>query len=284
MLRQCRWVAVVTILLSASVAFAQRPGGAQGGRPGGGGFGGGQSSPLMLVANEAVQKELNLSDEQAGDVKTLGDELREEMRSAFTGGFGGQDQSDEERAKAREKMVESIKKVNEKFQPKLDEILQAAQRDRLKQIQLQNSGAQIYQNAEVVAALKLSNDQQDKLAAVSKEFADKEREQFPRGGPGGAGGGGGERPNPEETQKKRTELNTARDKQLTDVLTADQKAALEKLKGKAFDIALLRPSFGGPGGGRPGAGAGGGGGANAAGRPRRPESGDKKSEEKKSDK
>lgn len=280
MLRSSRWVAVAAILLSATVASAQRPGGGQGGRPGGfgggfgfGGPGGGMNSPFMLVANEAVQKELDLSDEQVGDVKTLGAQMREEMQPIFAGGFGGRDQSEEERAKQREKMAESMKKVNDKFQPKLDEILKADQRDRLKQIQIHAAGAQAYQIADVAAALKLSQEQQDKLAAINKEFGDKQREMFSRGGQGG-----GERPNFEEIRKKMDELNAARDKQLGDVLTADQKSALEKLKGKAFDLALLRPNFGG---GRGGPGQGG---PNPGGRPqRRPQSGDKKSDEKKSD-
>ncbi|TXT17035.1 MAG: putative secreted protein, partial [Planctomycetota bacterium] len=121
----------------------------------------------------------------------------------------------------------SRKKVTEKFQPDLDKILEVAQRDRLKQIQIQADGSRAYQNADVVAALKISKEQQDKLAAISKEFGDKARELFPRGG-----AGGGERTNFEEMQKKMTELNAARDKQLAEVLTADQKSAFEKLKGK----------------------------------------------------
>ena len=277
MLRQCRWVAVAALLLSCSVAFAQqRPGG--GGF--GGGFGGGMNSPFMLVAIAEVQKELNLTDEQVGDLKTLGDELREEMRPLFAGGFGGRDQSEEERAKQREKMAESMKKVNDKFQPKLDKILEAAQRDRLKQIQIQADGSRAYQNADVVDALKISKEQQDKLAAISKEFGDKQRELFTRGGQGG-----GARPSPEEIekgQKQRQELSDARDKQLAEVLTADQKSAFEKLKGKPFaDLDKLRQGFGG---GRGAPGGGGIGGANPGGRPqRRPQQGDKKSDEKKSE-
>ncbi|RLT09954.1 MAG: hypothetical protein DWI21_05210, partial [Planctomycetota bacterium] len=228
MLRQCRWVAVAAVLLSGSMVSAQqRPGGGQGGF--GGGFGGGTNSPFTLVRNEAVQKELNLSDEQVGDLKTLGDKVSEETRSAGGGreAFQGlQDLPREERDKKMAELLakgeEARKKVSEKFQPDLDKILEAAQRDRLKQIQIQADGSRAYQNAEVVAALKISKEQQDKLAAISKEFGDKTRELFPRGG---AGGGGGERPNFEEMQKKMTELNAARDKQLTEVLTADQKSA-----------------------------------------------------------
>lgn len=289
MLRLSRWVAVVAVLMSASVAFAQRPGGGQGGFGGGfggfgGGFGGGMNSPFTLVRNEAVQKELNLSDEQVGDLKTLGEKVFEEMRSAGGGreAFQGlQDLSREEREKKMAELLakaeETRKKVTEKFQPDLDKILEAAQRDRLKQIQIQADGSRAYQNADVVAALKISKEQQDKIAAINKEFGDKQRELFPRGGFGG-GAAGGERPNFDEMRKKMEELNATRDKQLADVLTADQKSSLEKLKGKPFDVAQLRPQFGG------GRGGAGGGGANPGGRPqRRPESGDKKADEKKSD-
>lgn len=261
MLRQFRWLAVVAILLSSTVAFAQRPGGGQGGRPGGfgGGFGGGMNSPFMLTANEAVQKELNLSDEQVGDLKTLGEQVREEMRSAG-GGFqdfqGLRDLPEEERRKKfaefQEKAAATAKKVNEKFQPKLDEILKADQRERLKQIQIQIAGSQVYQMAEVVAALKLSQDQQDKIAAINKEYGEKSRELFSGGGAGAFS---------EENRKKGQELRDNRDTQLADVLNADQKSALEKLKGKPFaDLDKLRPNFGG---GRP---------------QRRPQGGDKKAD------
>lgn len=286
MLRQCRWVAVVAMLLSCSVASAQRPGGGQGGFGGGqggfgggfGGPGGGMNSPFTLVRNEAVQKELNLSDEQVGDLKTLGDKYSEEMRSAGGGreAFQGlQDLSREEREKKMAELFakgeEARKKVSEKFQPDLDKILEAGQRDRLKQIQIQADGTRAYQNADVVAALKISKEQQDKFAAINKEFGDKSRELFAGGGAGGFS---------EENRKKSQELRDARDKQLAEVLTADQKSALEKMKGKPFaDLDKLRPTFGG---GRGGPGQGGG--ANPGGRPqRRPQGGDKKAEEKKSD-
>lgn len=284
MLRQFRWLAVVAILLSSSVAFAQRPGGGQGGFGGGfggfgGGFGGGMNSPYRLVTIAEVQTELNLTDEQVGDLKALGEKVAEELRS----GAGNresfqalQDLPREDREKKVAEMMakaeETRKKVMGKYQPDLDKILEAGQRDRLKQIQIQAEGSRAYQNADVVAALKISKEQQDKLDAIGKEFGEKARELFPRGG---AGGGGGERPNFEEMQKKMTELNAARDKQLAEVLTADQKAAFEKLKGKTFEhLDKLRPNFGG---GRGGPGQGGG--ANPGGRPqRRPQGGDKKSD------
>lgn len=274
MLRLSRWVAVVAILLSASVAFAQRPGAGQlGGRPGGfgGGFGGG--GPLTLVNNEAVQKELGLKEDQISKLKKFGDELREEMRGAGGGSRESfqalqdlpREERDKKMAEMREKAAEAAKKLNEKFKPKLAENLDAPQRERLQQIAWQNAGAQAYQDAEIIAALKITKEQQEKLAVVTKEYGEKTRALFGQGG-----GGGG------DVRAKMTELGENRDKALSEVLTADQRDQFAKLKGKKFDTAQLRGGFGGPGGGRPGQGAGG---ANPAGRPqRKTEGADKKKE------
>ena len=281
MLRLSRWIAVVAILLSASVAFAQRPAGGQpgGGRPGGFGggcfcgFGGG--GPLTLVNMEPVQKELGLKEDQISKLKTLGEEVRE---ARGTGGAGGgreafqalQDLPKEERdkkmAEMRDKAVEAAKKIDDKFKPKVAEILDASQRERLQQITWQNLRSQAYQDAGIIAALKITKEQQDKIAAVTKDYGDKTRELFGQGGGGGGGGG--------DARAKMTELGESRDKAISEVLTADQRDQFAKLMGKKFDVDQLRGGFGGPGGGRPGQGAGG---ANPAGRPqRKTEGGDKK--------
>jgi hypothetical protein len=109
----------------------------------------------------------------------------------------------------------------------------------------------VYQDPDLIAALKITKEQQDKLTAIAKEYGDKQRDLFPRGG-----AGGGERPNFEELQKKMRELGESRDKALLEVLTPDQREQFAKLKGKPFDVAQLRRGFGGPGG--PGGGFGGG--------------------------
>ncbi|MEI8380132.1 MAG: Spy/CpxP family protein refolding chaperone [Planctomycetota bacterium] len=233
----------------ATSAFAQ-PGGAGGrGRGGfGGGFGGPQSG-LMLAGNPAVQKELGVTEDQIAKLKKLGDEAREEMQA---GGGGGdfaalRDLPEEERrAKMTEMMnkrMEATRKVTEKFKPKLAEVLDAKQVERLNQIALQAAGPGAYSDPDVAKALKLSKEQQDKLATITKEFGEKQRASFT-----GGGGGGGE-----DARAKMRELSAARDKDLAAVLTADQKTQLDKMKGKEFDVAALRGGPGGPGGGRPGA-------------------------------
>ena len=277
MFRLNRRIGVLTVLLCASVALAQRPGGAGG--PGGGprggfGFGGpgGPKSPLMLVAYyESVQKELALKDDQIAKIKALGEESRKEMQPLFGGGVGERrkDESDAEREKRTEEMrakfAAATKKVNETILPKLNETLDHMQRERLQQIRLQDWGSQALLDPDVAKSLNLSKDDTDKLAAISKEFREKLSALSQRSG------GGGDRGDFQERFAKMVELNESRDKQLTEVLTAEQREQWEKLKGKPFDVAQLRGGFG-----RPGVGNG----ANPDGRPqRRPSTDEKKSDE-----
>ncbi len=250
----------------ATSAFAQ-PGGAGGRGRGGFGFGGGFGGPqsgLMLAGIPAIQKELGVSEDQIAKLKKLGDEAREEMQA---GGGGGGDfaalrelPEEERRAKMTEMMnkrMEAARKVAEKYKPKLAEVLDAKQVERLNQITLQAAGPGAYTDPDVIKALKLSKEQQDKLATITKEFGEKQRASFTGGGGGG-----------EDARAKMRELSSTRDKDLAAVLTDDQKAQFEKMKGKEFDMAALRGGPGGPGAGGPGGGGpGGGGGRPGGGRP-----------------
>lgn len=268
-------IALAAIATSTSNVMAQRPGGGAGGRGGfgGGGFGGG-FSPVMLANAESVQKELGLKEDQVAKLKTLGEDARKEMQGGGgPGGGGGQDLSADDRRKLMEERMEAARKLNEKYKPKVAEVLDAKQNERLKQIQLQAMGSRIYQDADVVKALDLSKEQQEKLTATNKEFEDKRNELFRAAFGGGGGGGGG------DAREKGRELSEANDKKLAEILSKDQAAKLEHLKGAKFDVAQLRGGFGGPGGGGPG----GGGRPGAEGRPRRPNAGDKKADEKKAE-
>jgi hypothetical protein len=254
-------------LLCATIADAQPPGQGRGrGGPGGFSFGGGFGGPqgkLDLVTREPVQKDMALKEDQVAKVRELEEQVRDERRAAFQGGAGGnpfdQNLSAEERQKRQAefqaRLEESRKKVNDKFLPLLSEILTEEQETRLQQIVWQAAGEQALLDKEVQEKLKLSKEQQDKLASLNKEAADKLAElrpQFGRGGPGGQGGQG----NFQETIAKRNEITEARKKDMEAVLSADQKAEYAKAKGKEFDVAQLNRfgGRGGPGGGQPGAG------------------------------
>ena len=79
-----RWITVVGVSLTvAGLASAQPP--QRGQRPGGG-MGGGRATPQFLLSNEAVQKELKLTDEQIEKVKAF---APAQGRGAGGGGGGG---------------------------------------------------------------------------------------------------------------------------------------------------------------------------------------------------
>ena len=75
---------------------------------------------------------------------------------------------------------------------------------------------------DLVKALDVTKEQQDKMAAVGKEYDEKQRELFPRRTEGGNAGGS----DFAAAREKMTALNKERETKVTDVLTAEQKAAL----------------------------------------------------------
>jgi hypothetical protein len=248
-------VVALALGMSASSLFAQNQGGGQGGGRGGrggfgGGFGGGQTEVLSLISNEAVVKELALSEEASGKLKKVSEERRAELGKS-RGDFAGlRDLPEAERAtkmaEMRQKGEEAAKKARETYLPQVKAILTPAQYERVQQIAWQAQRTAAYSDPEVVKALALTQDQQDKIAAANKDYSEKSR----------ALGFGG------DNREKRDELSKARDSQIAAVVTADQATKFTALKGKEFDLAQLRPA-GGPGGGRGGQGGNRGG----AGRP-----------------
>jgi hypothetical protein len=235
----CVAVAALSLLL-VSVNQAN----AQGRR--GGGMGGPQGvNDLMVAGNAAVQKEVGVKPDQAEKIKDLAADVREEFMAAINaagGGAGGQDQSPEEREKMRAKMAEVRKSINEKFLPKLKEALDATQMKRVHEIAIQAAGAQALQDAGVQNDLKVTAEQKDKLASISKDFQ-KQLAEVPRA----------------ERMAKMTELNEEQLAKSTEVLTKDQQAQFASMKGKPFDVKLLRPAGGGRRGGGGRARASGGG-------------------------
>ena len=130
-------------------------------------------------------------------------------------------------------MAANAKKLNDKYAPKIKETLKPEQFERLQQISYQAAGTGVYTNADVVKALELTKEQQEKIATINKDAQAKQGALTADGG--------------REAFAKIREEQTA---DLAKVLTAEQTEKLTKLKGKAFDVSTL--GRGGPGGGRPG--------------------------------
>jgi hypothetical protein len=220
-------VALGLVALLAGPALAQR-----GGR--GGGFG--QAMSLARLAqNKSVQEELKVNEDQSKKVSEAMTKLREDLKDDYAklgggrgrrgGGGGGADVSPEERTAAR-------KKVNEAEDKALKGVLDDKQMKRLEQIHVQQEGlAAFTQNEDVQKALKLSDDQKDKIKTINEDM--RKQMQELRGG-GGGGGGGGRGFNPEMRQKIQG-LQKEATQNAVKVLNDSQKKTYEELTGKPFD-------------------------------------------------
>ena len=208
--------AALLAALPVSEASAQPPGGR------GRGMGmGGMMSHASLLRQEAVQADLGL----AADLKK---KIAAELPERAPGGGGGgnpRDMTDEQ----RQKWMEERRARNAEDDKKIAGLLDAKQLERLKQIRVQALGAGALMDETLTKELSITDDQVAKFQSAMQEMRQ--------------GGGGG---NPGEMRAKMTS-------KAMEILSADQKAKLEALKGPAFDVSKLQMR--GPGGGgRPGAG------------------------------
>lgn len=224
----CLGVAVICTLAASCASAADDPPAnpparqrGQGGRGGGG----------DLSANDKVQADLQLSDEQKESIKKLADKARED-RAALTG------LSQEDR---RAKMQEMRKDM----ETKVDAVLNDKQKARMKEIRLQVRGTAALTDKDVAESLKLTDDQVSKIKDLIKSRDDAMREAFTGGGPPDA-----------DTRAKLTKVRTDTNDKILAVLNSDQKASFEKMQGAKIE-GLPAGGFGfGAGGGRRNRGGG----------------------------
>ncbi len=223
----------------------QRGGGGGGGGPGGpGGFGGGMGRMGMgggamqllgLLRMEEVRKEVKVSDEAYEAVQKA-------QRDAFANMGNLRDASEEERTKV-------MKDMNTKAQDLLEEAVDPAGLKRLMGLLLQQQGNSAVMNDVIAKEVGLSESDVKALgeavAKSSEEGRAKMREAFQGGGP----------PDREKMTEMMAEMRKKSDAAIDEKLTADQKKAVEALKGEKFTFPE-GGGFGGFGGGRGGAGGG----------------------------
>jgi Spy/CpxP family protein refolding chaperone len=195
------------------------------------GFGRGMSrgSYLGLLRMEQVQKELKLSEEQVTKVATIGEELRESMREQYTAL-----RDIEDRGQRREKMTELSAQFDQKAREKLGDVLEKEQMTRLNQIRMQvRAVMESLDDKDVAKQLKLTEEQQKKLAQIKKDTQIKQSELY------GTMRGASREQRTEVFQKLRKIRNDA-DKQALELLTAEQKEAFEKMKGDKIELPMRR--------------------------------------------
>lgn len=189
---------------------------------------------IFMLRGEAVQKELGVNDEQKKTLSELAAQLQAEAMEIIS---GLQDLSPEEQ---KEHMPELMKMVAEKgkdIQDKVDKVLDQKQLARMKELSLQSRGTAALEDDEVVKALKISDDQKTKLAAVREEGNKKMEEAMAALRGGGGGGDAGEIR--QKMMDMRKELG---DKGLA-VLSSEQREQFEKMKGAKFTFPPQRGPF-----------------------------------------
>jgi len=219
---RCLVIALVTLVasLATRTASAQRF------------FGSRTNSLVSLAANEAVQKHLLIADDAAAKLNSLYDEYRAASQKEFTAlGIDYSALGDlpaAERAVEMRKVTEKTAGVNRKlmadFLPKLAQMLTPDQIGRLKEIQLQASGIDVWTEPEIAKALDLSDDQQAKLTELRNDY--NRRQQQLDG-------------DFQQRFAKIRELNAERDARALTMLTEQQKGRLKEMQGAPFDVSQI---------------------------------------------
>jgi serine/threonine protein kinase len=167
---------------------------------------------LVCVADPAVQKDLGLKDEQRTQVGAMTKRWWEQQKAHFRRGW-------ELTAKARYKNLVELARAHEK---ELHGILDAPQRKRLRQIALQLQGPQAFQQPEIVAALMLTTDQQQRIRRIEEKMFTQVCH-----GPTAKGEGPDRRKHPGEVGRETVQ-------QIVALLTAPQVQRWQDLTGAPF--------------------------------------------------
>jgi type II secretory pathway component GspD/PulD (secretin) len=193
---------------------------AQPGRGGRGGRGpGGGSSPLELLGRDEVRGELGLTEDQQKAISEMQSGLRDspEFREIIERSRSAG--SDEE----RRAIFGEMRTVMDK---KVDAIIKPEQRSRLTELSLQRQGMRALADPNMSGQFNISSDQQAKIAELNQKY-DEERRAFRFN----------RDMSEEERDAKSDALRADFEKNVSGILSSQQRSAFEQKKGKIFAFA-----------------------------------------------
>lgn len=183
----------------------------------------GLGGPARLLWIEGVQKELKLTADQVKQGKQISQDIQNKHAKDF--GALKELKGDE----LKKKVAELRKQTAQEAEDGLAKVLKPAQRNRLKQINLQILGVQAFGDAGVQKVLKIDKDQ---LASLRSIYAASQNDLSQALAETNA--------TPETVGKKVGKLRQeSLDKALA-VLTSDQAATWKKLTGAPFELDLAQ--------------------------------------------
>ena len=182
---------------------------------------------ILLMAPE-VQTELKITDEQKTKMATIRDEVQQEVQTQLIAGFDFQtlrDMSQEERDKKLGEIRNRVEGLIAKIDGKIEKLLDVDQMKRLKQLRLQFEAAAAFSQPEVVAKLKLTEDQKTQIKKIQDDSLGQLRSGLNRNA------------SQEARQAALTKLQESRAKSLKDIMALlddDQLLSWNELTGKEF--------------------------------------------------
>jgi hypothetical protein len=162
-------------------------------------------SPLLLVENRDVQIDLNLSDDQLASFADLAKKYADSVR-----GLGFPE-------------LDKRKKANEAAQKRLGELLTPMQAKRLKQLEIQQRGAGVLADPQVVKDLAITNEQRGDIITILQSFQTKWVAIFQAA-----------KGNQQEIQKKLAPLHGELIAKVMTKLTPEQQAKWRDIAGPPF--------------------------------------------------
>ncbi|WP_435017709.1 hypothetical protein TA3x_005329 [Tundrisphaera sp. TA3] len=188
---------------------------AQGRGPGGGFNRGGV---VGLITNESVQKELKLEEDQIEKAKGVADELREKSRESMSS------LQDLEPAERMKKFQEINWTTNEEGLKALGAFMKPEQTKRLKEIVLQQQGANALTYPPFAKKLNVTDDQSDKVRTIITDSFTEMREAMQAEGSDRMAA----------MEKIRKETN----EKVLAVMTDDQKKQYKEMLGEPFEVKM----------------------------------------------
>ncbi len=185
------------------------------GRGGYGGEGGGAN----LIGNPGIQKELKLDDDQVKKAREVAQDFTARMQDARSSVEGLE-------GDARMKKIQELSKIgNDEALLTLGTFLKPEQLKRFKQIRLQQRGANAMTDPAIVSALKVTDDQAEKVKAIIADSRTEMREAQES-----AAG---------DRQAAMQKFNSIRKESSTKVMalmTDDQKKAWKEMTGEPYEV------------------------------------------------
>ncbi len=192
---------------------------------------------LALIGMPAIQKEIGMEKGSYDEIHKLQSSSVYEIQTTLT--RVSEQHRDDTKAVRDKAMKEAVMALGAKHADDVKKLLKPEQIARVRQVILQDAGANALADPDVARELELTKDQQTKLAAVYADVREQKLKVF-------APDGKANRETDSILQQLK-DIDAKRDQRGNEILTSKQQKKFTELKGKPFDLSTLPPQYAGRG-------------------------------------